>query len=133
MRRVIRPFLVSPFANGFVPARVALITLLLAPACGNARLSPAELAAALTEHGVNVQKKEVPETGETWPGSEMSVDLILDYDEPYKAVRFQSGDLARSYCQTNNMGVLFRSWCVYPVRRDASLHTWHKVDDLATK
>jgi len=110
-------------------ARVLVLASLAASACTH-KLSPSELAADLTARGAHVETKEASGTVDACPGSELSVDLTIDYEEEYKAIRFPSPDLARACCLTMNMGVRHSGWCIYPGRAAPKMDTWHKVEAL---
>jgi len=114
-------------------ARLCALSVIAACACSRPRASPDELAAALTGQGLHVEKKAELDPKPEWVGAELGVDLVLDYDEAYRGIRFSSIDLARGYCQEGPGGVLYRSWCVEPVATSPRHEVWSKVAQLRTR
>jgi hypothetical protein len=112
---------------------VSLVVALFLTACTRHTSSPAELVAALTSTGLHVEEKAEVPPREEWVGAEMGVDLVLDYEEAYTAVRFPSADLARTYCQGGQQAVQFGSWCIEPHAHPPREETWKKVATLGTR
>jgi hypothetical protein len=113
--------------SALVPLAVCLACL----ACAGQK-SPSELARALRAKGVHAEVKGEAQPDEASPGAELNIDLVLDYEEAYKAARFPSSDLARSYCNTVSMGVHTGDWCLHPVSGAPKMETFEKVRLLAT-
>ncbi len=111
---------------------LAVAWLLGALACAP-KVSAQELAANLNAAGVHAALREGDPGLDPWPGSEITVALVLDYDDTYAAVRFVSRDLSRDYCHSVTLGVRLDQWCVYPRSRSPNMDTWHKVEALADK
>ncbi len=111
---------------------LAVALVLGATACSH-KVSPQELASSLNTAGVHAVVSEGDPGLDPWPGSEVTVSLVLDYDDAYAAVRFVSRDLSRDYCHSVTLGVRLDQWCVYPRSRSPNMDTWHKVEALADK
>jgi len=108
----------------------ALFACVLALACTPEKVSPEELKTVLTAAGVHVQVGEVVGAELSgWPGAELSTDLVLDYEDSYRAVRFRSSDLGRNYCRTVTLGVYSGGWCLVPPQ-SPRMDTWNKVHGL---
>ncbi len=113
-------------------ARLGVAALLVASgsACSRQRATPDELVASLTSQGLHVEKRAELEPKSEWVGGELGLDLVLDYEEPYLAVRFTASDLARGYCQEGQGGVPFGVWCLEPTARPFKPEIWAKVNQL---
>ena len=107
----------------------SLILACAAAAC-RGRSTADELVAALTSKGLHVDKREELAPRPEWVGGELGLDLMLDYEEPYVAVRFTAADLARGYCQEGQGGVPWGVWCLEPTARPFRPETWNKVNEL---
>jgi hypothetical protein len=114
-------------------SRLWVAVAILACACARHTSSPSELIDALTSTGLHVEKRAEVAPREEWVGAEMAVDLLLDYEEAYTAVRFPSADLARTYCQGGQQAVKFGSWCIEPHAHPPRMETWKKVETLGAR
>jgi hypothetical protein len=110
-------------------AAVCLVLASVAPSC-RGRATPDELCAALTSKSLHVEKRGELEPKSEWVGGELGLDLMLDYEEPYLAVRFTASDLAHAYCQEGQGGVPWGVWCLEPLAHPFRPATWNKVNEL---
>ncbi len=109
------------------------LVCLAAMACSHHRATAHELLTALSNTGLHAQQVAELEPRAEWVGGELGVDLMLDYEQPYLAVRFTSADLARAYCQGGQGGVTYGVWCLEPKVPQFRQDTWNKVNELRTR
>jgi hypothetical protein len=114
-------------------ARLHTVTVIVACACSPHRVSSAELVTALEGTGLHVEKRADVEAKPEWVGAEVGVDLVLDYEETYRGVRFASANFARGYCQEGQAGVPVGCWCLEPVGHSPKQDVWNKVNLLRTR
>jgi plasmid stability protein len=113
----------------FARRRATVLFLVCVAACHH-RATADELAASLTAEGLHVDKQAEYEPKPDWVGAELGVDLVLDYEEPYQAIRFTSADLSRNHCQEGRGGIPIGAWCLEPQSSSPRRDVWHKVDAL---
>jgi hypothetical protein len=104
----------------------ALFVLAGTTACRQ-RTDPAGLVRLLEGQGVHVDQGAILEPQPEWVGAMMGMDLVLDYEDSYRAIRFQSVDLARAYCQGAPHGVHMDEWCIETSTTSPREDTWQKV------
>jgi hypothetical protein len=110
-----------------------LLALVFACACERHPTSTPELVAALTSAGVHVEERAERPPSADLPGAELEVELVLDYEEVYRAERYPSADLARTGCQTGQRSIQIGSWCLEPSASPPRVDTWKKVATLETR
>ncbi len=111
-------------------AWLSALAVVVACSCARHPVTTDELVAALVSKGLHVDKTAEMEPKAEWVGAELEADLVLDYEDSYRGVRFSSADLARGHCQEGQHGVPFGAWCLEPVATSPRVETWNKVDLL---
>ncbi len=114
-------------------APLCFASVVIAFACSPHQVSADEMMAALASKGLHVEKRADMEARPEWVGAERAVELVLDYEEPYRGVRFSSPDLARGQCQEGQGGVPFGTWCLEPLAPVPNHDIWGKVELLRTR
>jgi hypothetical protein len=110
-----------------------LFVVVLVGACARHPTSTPELVAALTGAGVHVEARAERQPSADLPGAELEVELVLDYEEVYRAERYPSADLARTGCQSGPRSIQIGSWCLDPAASPPRVETWKKVATLETQ
>ena len=105
----------------------ALLALVLAAALFGCRHQSRadEIIAALGKQGLRVEKGLARPNEFAW---EMNMELILDGQRGYLAVRFESTSASQDYCRTER-GVVVDYWCI-TTRHPPDDPAWQKVQKI---